>query len=68
MNAQPKARRRAVAASVSAKLERYLASTARAEAFTFYERMFSLWHFLHLPLFFILVLAAVAHVIAVHLY
>ncbi len=46
----------------------YLSSTARAEAFTFYERMFALWHLLHLPLFFILVLAALAHVLAVHLY
>ncbi len=65
---QPKKARRRVAASFSKKLTSYLASTARAEAFTFYERMFALWHLLHLPLFFILVLAALAHVLAVHLY
>ncbi len=60
-------KRRAISA-FSSTIDQYLAATARAEAFTFYERMFSLWHLLHLPLFFILVLAALAHVIAVHLY
>jgi hypothetical protein len=62
-----KERRKAVAA-VLQTVNQYLASTARAEAFTFYERMFALWHLLHLPLFFILVLAALAHILAVHLY
>lgn len=33
-----------------------------------FQRVFSLWHFAHLPLFFMLVLAAIVHVIAVHLY
>lgn len=49
-------------------LDRYLYSLGRAEAFTLYERMFAAWHLLHLPLFAILVLASVAHIIAVHLY
>jgi hypothetical protein len=46
----------------------HLAAVKKAAAFAFYERLFSLWHVLHLPLFFLLVLAAVIHVVAVHLY
>lgn len=36
--------------------------------FGFYERGFALWHIIHLPFFFLLVVAAIVHVIAVHLY
>ena len=49
-------------------LDRYLHALGRAEAFTLYERLFAAWHLLHMPLFVILVLAAFAHVVAVHLY
>jgi len=33
-----------------------------------YERLFSLWHVLHLPFFYMLVLTAILHVVAVHMY
>ena len=33
-----------------------------------YARMFSWWHVLHIPLFFLLLIAGIAHVIAVNLY
>ena len=33
-----------------------------------YERLFALWHLLHLPLFFLLVLTAIVHVVAVHMF
>lgn len=33
-----------------------------------YERLFSLWHVLHLPLFVMLVISGIVHVIAVHMY
>ena len=46
----------------------YLTSVRKAAEFSFYERLFGLWHILHLPLFILLVLAAIAHVVAVHLY
>ena len=36
--------------------------------FRFYERMFSLWHILHLPLFIMMVITGFAHVYAVHVY
>ena len=49
-------------------LDAYLVAAARTEAFSLYERLFALWHLLHLPLFIILVLAALAHVVAVHMY
>lgn len=49
-------------------LNRYFQAVGRAEAFTFYEKLFALWHLLHLPLFIILVLAALTHVVAVHLF
>ena len=49
-------------------LNRYFYYVARAEAFTLYERLFALWHLLHLPLFILLVFAALTHVVAVHLY
>jgi hypothetical protein len=46
----------------------HLAAVRKAAAFAFYERLFGLWHVLHLPLFFILVLAAAVHVVAAHLF
>jgi hypothetical protein len=46
----------------------HLAAVRKAAAFAFYERLFGLWHVLHLPLFFILILAAGIHVVAAHLF
>lgn len=40
----------------------------RVAQFTLYERMFSLWHVLHMPLFFMMVISALLHVLAVHMY
>lgn len=33
-----------------------------------YERLFSLWHVLHLPLFFMMIITSVIHIFAVHIY
>jgi hypothetical protein len=46
----------------------YFAAVSKAARFGVYERTFALWHVLHMPLFFLLVLTAIVHVIAVHLY
>lgn len=35
---------------------------------SFYERLFSLWHVFHMPLFLVLVVSALVHVLAVHMY
>jgi len=49
-------------------LEQYLAAIRQAAAFAMYERLFAIWHVLHMPMFFLLMFAAIAHVVAVHLY
>lgn len=46
----------------------YLRSTREVAHFRTYERLFSLWHVLHVPLVYMLVLSAIAHVVAVHMY
>jgi hypothetical protein len=46
----------------------YFGAVLKAAELTFFERLFALWHVLHLPLFFIMLLAGVVHVWAVHLY
>jgi hypothetical protein len=54
--------------SANAYIDRRLAATRRVAAFQGYERLFSLWHALHIPLIFMLIIAAVVHVIAVNVY
>jgi len=49
-------------------IDRRLAATQRVAEFAGYERLFSLWHALHIPLIFMLAIAAVIHVIAVNVY
>ena len=49
-------------------LDMYIAAMRKASRLALFERLFGLWHILHLPLFVILVFAATVHVIAVHLY
>lgn len=53
---------------VSKFIAEHLRRVRRVAAFGFYERVFSLWHLFHLPFFYILVLAALVHVLAVHMY
>jgi len=50
------------------KFKKYLAQVVKVEQFGFYERFFALWHMLHIPLVYIMFLASVVHVVAVHLY
>ncbi len=40
----------------------------RVAEFQVYERLFSLWHVLHIPLFFMLLIAGIVHVIAINIY
>jgi hypothetical protein len=60
--------RRMRVAAVVDLVNLHVAAVRKAAAFTFYERLFALWHLLHLPLFFLLVLAAAIHVYAAHFY
>jgi hypothetical protein len=49
-------------------LDLYNATIRKAAGLKFYDQLFGWWHVLHMPLFFLLIVAAVVHVIAVHLY
>jgi hypothetical protein len=51
-----------------AYVDKRLSATRRVAQFEGYERLFSLWHALHIPLIFMLAIAAVVHVIAVNVY
>jgi len=46
----------------------YIDTTRKLAQLTTYERLFSLWHILHMPLFIMLVVTGIIHVIAVHMY
>jgi len=50
------------------RLENYLQAAQRLARFHAYERLFGIWHALHIPLCFFLFTAALVHVLAVHAY
>jgi hypothetical protein len=45
-----------------------LQAVQRRSQFTTYERLFSLWHIIHIPFLCMLVVTAIVHVVAVHAY
>jgi hypothetical protein len=49
-------------------IENYVSGAQRVAQFSRYERLFSLWHVLHVPLVWMMLLSAIAHVVAVHAY
>ena len=46
----------------------YIDQIQRVAQFQAYERMFSMWHILHIPLIYLLAATAIFHVIAVYMY
>lgn len=54
--------------TVREQLTEYFDAVRRTAEFAFYDRLLRLWHLLHLPLFFLLVAAAILHIVAVHMY
>lgn len=56
------------AAAIDRAVDDYLQTARDAAQFRAFERVFALWHVLHLPLVWLLVVSAVFHVIAVHMY
>lgn len=50
------------------RIRSYHAAIRRVGELAIYDRLFAAWHVLHLPLFFMLILTALIHVVAVHLY
>jgi len=49
-------------------LKEYTRALRRAVHLNAYEQFFSLWHIVHMPMFLLLILAGITHVVAVHLY
>jgi hypothetical protein len=45
-----------------------IGTTRRVAEYQAYVSLFSWWHILHLPLFFLLLIAGIVHVVAVHVY
>ena len=48
--------------------DRRLDAARRVSEYRLYSRLFSFWHVLHIPLFFMLLIAGIVHVIAVNVY
>jgi len=46
----------------------YIITTRKLAQLNTYERLFSLWHILHMPLFIMLIITSIIHVVAVHMY
>jgi hypothetical protein len=55
-------------AAADDRIVTFLESVRRVSQFNTYERLFSLWHILHVPFVYMLVISGVIHVIAVHMY
>ena len=49
-------------------LKAYMGELKEVAQFSTYERLFSLWHVLHVPFVFMLVFSAIVHVVYVHMY
>jgi len=45
-----------------------LLSLEKMASYALYTRLFSLWHVFHLPIFFMMIIAAIVHIFVVHLY
>ena len=63
-----KAERRKHFNPVRLHIASYLSTVRKISGLIFYERLFSLWHMLHLPIFFMLIVTGFVHVYAVHAY
>lgn len=60
--------KRRLQATARGYIDTRLKATRRVAEYQAYAQLFSLWHLLHLPLFFLLLIAGAVHVIAVHVY
>ena len=55
-------------AEITRTVNDFILEIQRVHQFATYERMFALWHVLHVPFVYMLVFSAIFHVIAVHMY
>jgi hypothetical protein len=63
-----RAQRSQLRRSVTRFIHDHLRRVRRVAELGSYERLFSIWHVFHLPFFYMLVVAALLHVLAVHMY
>ena len=63
-----RAHARRIGAAVRSYADRRLDARRRVAEYRLYAQLFSFWHVLHIPLFFLLLIAGIAHVIAVNIY
>jgi hypothetical protein len=61
-------RRRAWHRAAREHLDSYFASISSAAKLILFERLFAAWHLLHGPLFVVMALSVVVHIVAVHFY
>ena len=61
-------RKRQIRRQFRNRIRRFFTLAFRVTKFNFYERSFALWHVLHIPLAFLMIVALVVHIIAVHLF
>jgi hypothetical protein len=61
-------RRRAWHKAAREHLSAYFAAISSTARLILFERMFSAWHFLHVPLFVVMTLSVIVHIVAVHFY
>ena len=61
-------RKRRMQIQIQRRAREFLNQTVKFAEFNFYERMFSFWHLLHIPLVIILVLAVIMHIFAANRY
>ena len=57
-----------VPAQINHYLDNYIDSMKKINGFAFFDRLFSQWHALHMPIFFMLVITGSVHVWSVHRY
>lgn len=55
-------------ATISRYLQEHLNQVRQVARFNSFERLFSLWHLVHVPFFVMMILSGLFHVFAVHLY
>lgn len=60
--------RRQTQRQVKRHLKHYFETVIKVAELDFYRRLFALWHVLHLPLFAMMLLTSIVHIIAVHMY
>jgi hypothetical protein len=53
---------------VKAQIDEYVEAVSSAAMFVTWERLFSLWHIIHVPFIYLLVICGVIHVVAVNMY